>query len=91
MSRAVAACQRFDFLGANQVEIAVDRMLQCRSRNREFQRFTLRLLGQQTMNQTAGERITASDPVNDRVDLIPLGLVEFLAVINQRRPAVMRG
>ena len=58
-------------------------MLQRRSRNREFESFALCFLGQQTMDQTPGEGITAADTIDNRVDFITLGLIEFLAVIDQ--------
>ena len=42
------------------------------------------------MNQTAGETVATTYAVDDRVDLIALALVELLAVVDHRFPAVER-
>ena len=40
------------------------------------------------MDQTAGEAVTTAYAVDDRVDLVALALVELLAVVDHRFPAV---
>ena len=41
-----------------------------------------------TVDQTAGEAVTATHAVDDRVDLVTLRLVELLAVVDHSFPAV---
>src|SRR5574344_2197158 len=40
------------------------------------------------MNQTYGERVTPTDTVDDRINLITLALIELLTIINQGLPAI---
>ena len=66
-------------------------MLQSRSRYGKLQRFALGLHRQQTMNDTAGERIATSHTVDDGVYVVTFGHVELLAVVYHGFPSVVSG
>ena len=65
-------------------------MLQGRSRHGEFEGLALRRLGQQAVDDAAREGVAAAHAVDDRVDVVTLRLVELLAVVDHRLPAVVR-
>ena len=68
----IAARKRLYLSDADKVVVAVDGVLESRSSDSELQCLALCLFCQQTVNQTAGERIAATDTVDDRINLITL-------------------
>ena len=65
-----------DFVLGNEVIVAVDGVLESRSGYCKLKRCALvvRIL-EHTVNQTAGERVTTTYAVDDRVDLVTLALI----------------
>ena len=86
---SVTASKTLYLISRNEVEVARDSVLQCRSSYCELQCLCLSLLGQETVDQTTRERVTTTYAVDDRVDIIVLALVEVLAVIDKSLPAVV--
>ena len=86
---SVTASKTLYLISRNEVEVARDSVLQCRSSYCELQSLCLSLLGQETVDQTTRERVTTTYAVDDRVDIIVLALVEVLAVIDKSLPAVV--
>lgn len=57
----------------------------------KLQRFLHTEAGQQSMDDTSGKRISATHSVHYRIDIITCTAIEFLSVIYQCFPTVMRG
>ena len=63
-------------------------MLEAGSRNSILQSVRLLLVGQQAVDQAAGEGVAAANAVNDIGDLVLAGDVELLAVVDAGSPVV---
>ena len=86
---SVTASKTLYLISRNEVEVARDSVLQCRSSYCELQCLCLSLLGQETVDQTTRERVTTTYAVDDRVDVIVLALIELLTIIDKSLPAVV--
>ena len=87
----VAASQLLDLSNSNHVVVAFDGMLQSGSSNSKLNSFLGGLAVQQGVDQAAAEGVAAAHAVDDIPDLILLGNIEVLAVIQACRPAVPVG
>ena len=65
-------------------------MFQAGSRHGEFQRLLVAAKGLQAVDQPAGKAVAATHPIHDVRDLVMTAGQELLAVMQARRPAVMR-
>ena len=85
---SVTASEALYLISRNEVEVARDSVLQCRSSNSKLQSLSLSLLSQETVDQTTRERVTTTYAVDDRVDVVVLALIELLTIIDKSLPAV---
>lgn len=69
-SACIPSCQRFYLFCGNKVEVTVDSVLQSGSSHSEFEGSALVGLSQQTVDDTARERVTATYTVDDRIDIV---------------------
>ena len=67
------------------------RVLQAARRDGKLERGLLVLIVVQTVDQAAGKAVAAADAVDDVADLVLLGNIEVLAVVQAGRPAVPVG
>ena len=66
-------------------------MLEAGRRNGELKRGLLAVVIVQAVDQAAGKAVAAADTVDDVADLVALGLIELLAVVEAGSPAVPVG
>ena len=85
---AVAAGQLLDLSHSDMVVVAADGVLQSGSSNGELNGLLAGLAGQQGVDQTAAEGVTAADAVDD-VQVVLLGEAVVLAVVQHCGPAVV--
>ena len=85
---AVAACQLLNFGNSDHVVVAADGVLQSGSSNSELNSSLGVLAGQQSVDQTAAEGVTAANAVDD-VQVVLLGEAVVLAVVQHCGPAVV--
>src|SRR5699024_1547330 len=85
---AVAAGQLLHVGDADPVEVADDGVLQAGGRHGELQGLLLVLIVGQAVDQAAGKAVAAAHTVDDVPDLVFLGDVEVLAVVEAGGPAV---
>src|SRR5574344_806209 len=77
------------FFKRSMVNITRNRVLQSRSSHREIDSFLSVIQMHKPVNKACGIRIAAADTVDERIDLIVLGLIELIADIKQAGPAVI--
>ena len=79
-SASVAACELFDLGDAYAVEVALDRVLESGCRNCEFDGSLCGLSGEQGIDKTCAEGVTAANAVND-VEVVGLREAILLTVV----------
>ena len=65
-------------------------MLQCRGCDSKLQGLALSRLGEQSVDESAGEGITTAYAVDDRLNVVVTALIEFLTIIDECFPTVVR-
>ncbi len=84
-----SSCKGFNFGLADEVVISVDGLLQSRCGDGKFKRLALGRHCQKSVDKAAGEGVSAAYAVDDGVDVIAFRLIEFIAVIDHRLPAIV--
>ena len=86
---SVTTSKTLYLVNRNQVEVARDSVLQSRSSYCKLQSLSLSILSQETVDQTARERVTTTYAVDDWVDVIMLALVELLTIVDKSLPTIV--
>ena len=74
--------ERFHFIGAHEVEVAGHGVLERRSRNGKFKSISLIIHCEKAVDKAAREGVAAADAVDDGIDVVALGFVEFITIEN---------
>ena len=64
-------------------------MFQSRCSNSEFKSCALVRFSHQTVDNTTGERVTTTYTVDNRIDIITFGSIEFFAIVDHSFPAIV--
>ena len=87
----VASGKGFDLGCGDEVEVAVDGVLEGRGGYCELEGVGLIVHGEESVYQTTREAVATAYAVDDRVDVVALAYIEFAAVIYHCFPAVVCG